>query len=152
MAQQLTQDGERSVESIAQKYGLSRGAVETMLVAVNIGGGTMAQFSIPELGGGGQWMRGGMTMVGNMFDHGLKQRVDNLCNELAGLLASTQVFAKTGNGGSGNNWWPSELGSPSSSGGQNDAKYAIFPQVKRLAISSGGTVTVYDTQIGRAHV
>ncbi|MGB6179884.1 MAG: SHOCT domain-containing protein [Rhodococcus sp. (in: high G+C Gram-positive bacteria)] len=155
MPQNLTPDAEQSVESIAQRYGLSRGAVETMLVAVNIGGGTMAQFNIPELGGGGQWMRGGMTMVGNMFDHGLKQRVDNLCGELSALLGRTQVFAAPvgssngagpGGGGSGNNWWPDELGSPSSSGGQNDARYAVFPRVKRLAIQSAGEVTVYDTQ------
>ncbi|GGG01094.1 hypothetical protein GCM10007304_13820 [Rhodococcoides trifolii] len=147
MAQQLTPDGQRSVESIAQRYGISTGAVETMLVAVNIGGGTMAQFNIAELGGGGQWMRGGMTMVGNMFDHGLKQRVDNLCNELSTLLSSTQVFAvvPNGSGSRGNNWWPAELGTPSSSGGQNDSRYAVFPQVRRLAIQYGGAVTVYDT-------
>ncbi|MGU3434850.1 SHOCT domain-containing protein [Actinomycetes bacterium M1A6_2h] len=147
MAQQLTPDGRQSVESIAQRFGISTGAVETMLVAVNIGGGTMAQFNIAELGGGGQWMRGGMTMVGNMFDHGLKQRVDNLCNELSNLLASKQVFAVVPNaaGGHGNNWWPAELGTPSSSGGQNDSRYAVFPQVKRLAIQYGGSVTVYDT-------
>ena len=63
-----------------------------MLLAVHAGGGTMAQFSIPELGGSGQWMRGGMTMVGNMFDNALKARVDALCSELAQLIATTTVF------------------------------------------------------------
>ena len=32
-------------------------------------------------------MQGGMTMVGDMFNHGLKAKVDNLCTELSRLLA-----------------------------------------------------------------
>ena len=52
---------------------------------------------------------------------------------------------------SSNGWWPAELGSPSSSGGQNDSRYAYFPQPRRLAINRNGQVSVYDTldhQIG----
>ena len=56
------------------------------------GNGTMAQFNHRELGGGGQWMRGGMTMVGDMFNHGLKAKVEGLCSELSQLLAQ-QPFA-----------------------------------------------------------
>jgi len=51
----------------------------------------------------------------------------------------------------GNSWWPGDLGNPSSSGGQNDARYAYFPQARRLAISRNGQISVYDTldhQIG----
>jgi hypothetical protein len=48
-------------------YNLSTDAVLHMLVSVNNGGCTMAQFNCPELGGGGQWMSGGMTMVGDIF-------------------------------------------------------------------------------------
>ena len=33
-------------------------------------------------------MRGGMTMVGDMFNNGLKARVDGLCSELSNLLAN----------------------------------------------------------------
>ena len=88
----ITPNAEPAITGIAQRNGLSRDAVLAMLFAVHAGGGTMAQFSIPELGGSGQWMRGGMTMVGNMFDHTLKARVDALCNELARLLATTAVF------------------------------------------------------------
>ena len=58
----------------------------TMLQAVVNGNGSMAQFSHPELGGSGQWMRGGMTMVGDMFNYGLKSKVDGLCSELSQLL------------------------------------------------------------------
>ncbi|HEX2670331.1 MAG TPA: SHOCT domain-containing protein, partial [Polyangiaceae bacterium] len=66
------------------------------------------------------------------------------------LLSSQQVFQPTppaayGASGYGYNWWPHELGSPSSSGGQNDSRYAYFPQAQRLAIDRGGRVTVYNT-------
>jgi hypothetical protein len=47
----------------------------------------MAQFDHRELGGAGQWMPGGMTMVGDMFNHGLKAKVDGLCSELSQILA-----------------------------------------------------------------
>jgi hypothetical protein len=89
-------------------------------------------------------MRGGMTMVGDMFNHGLKMTVDNLCNDLANALASTQMFpvVKAGTPGS-NQWWPVDLGAPFSSGSQNNTRYAIFPN--RLAVELNGQVTIYDT-------
>jgi hypothetical protein len=152
--QPLTFAGEQAVQQLAQRYGVSVDAVKTLLFAVSAGGGTMAQFYHPELGGGGQWMRGGMTMVGDMFNGGLQATVSGLCSELSSLLGSQQVFAPAASGGfmaSGNAWWPGELGSPSSSGGQNDSRYAYFPQARRLAIQRGGQVSVYDTldhQIG----
>ena len=166
MTQQYTAEGNSALDAVAARHGLSRSAVDAMLLAVNLGGGSMAQFSIPELGGSGQWMRGGMTMVGDMFDHALKARVDALCNELSNLLATTTVFPAApapapgssqqqyqGTGGFGlagfgqgsNNWWPAELGVPSSSGGQNDSRYAFFPAVRRLAVLTGGQLRVFDT-------
>lgn len=148
MAGALTPEAESAVADIAQRYGLSREAVLAMLIAVNSGGGTMAQFSIPELGGSGQWMRGGMTMVGNMFDNGLKARVDGLCAELSQLLATTTVFPAVTNSAPGyasGNWWPGDLGFPSSSGGQNDSRYAIFPNTQRLAIQINGVTRIFDT-------
>ena len=42
-------------------------------------------------------------------------------------------------------WWPAELGAPSSTGAQNDIRYACFPATRRLAIQIDGRVTVYDT-------
>ena len=88
----VTPEAANAIADIAGRHGLSREAVLAMLFALHTGGGSMAQFDIPELGGSGQWMRGGMTMVGNMFDNALKARVDALCNELAQLLATTTVF------------------------------------------------------------
>jgi hypothetical protein len=151
----VTPEAESAIADIARRHGLSREAVLAMLLAVRAGGGTMAQFAIPELGGSGQWMRGGMTMVGDMFDHALKARVDALCNELAQLLATTTVFpASVTNSQLGiihANWWPAELGVPSASGGQNEMRYAVFPGTRRLAIQINGATRVFDTgehQIG----
>jgi hypothetical protein len=150
--QDLTSAGSQAVQSLSQRYGVSTDAVRTLLAAVNAGGGTMAQFYVPELGGGGQWMLGGMTMVGDMFNTGLQSTVSGLCTELSNLLASQQVYvplpSRPLGGGfmsSSNGWWPSDLGSPSSSGGQNDSRYAYFPGPRRLAVDRGGQVTVYDT-------
>lgn len=142
--QQLTPAGQNLVNSVAQRYNLSNDAVVHMLVAVNNGGGTMAQFNCPELGGGGQWMQGGMTMVGDMFNSSLKNTVDNLCQELANGLAFTQVFPIIPAGTPGSaQWWPANLGVPFSSGSQNYSRYAIFPN--RLAVETNGQITVYDT-------
>lgn len=142
--QKLTPAGQNIVNEISSRYNLSVEAVIHMLVAVNNGGGTMAQFNCPELGGSGQWMRGGMTMVGDMFNHGLKMTVDNLCSELSAALANSQMFPVIPAGTPGSNqWWPADLGSPFSSGAQNNIRYAVFP--KRLAIELNGQVTVYDT-------
>lgn len=142
--QQFTQEGQKAVTDIASRYGLSPEAVEHMLIAVNNGAGSMAQFNCPELGGSGQWMRGGMTMVGDMFNHNLKATVDRLCNELSQLLASIRVFPVVAEGkGGSNQWWPEGLGTPISSGSQNNSRYAVFAH--RLAVDSGGVVKVYDT-------
>lgn len=144
--QQLTPAGENIISDIARRYNLSHDSAVRMLVAVNNGGGTMAQFSCPELGSG-QWMRGGMTMVSDMFNHGMKTTVNNLCGELSNALANNQMFppaSQDGSGG-GNNWWPGDLGSPSSSGSQNNVRYAFFPQARRLVVQRDGQVTVFDT-------
>ena len=142
--QRLTDVGENLVNDIAFRYGLSREAVVHMLVAVNNGGGSMAQFNCPELGGSGQWMRGGMTMVGDMFNNNLKATVNNICSELSSILANNQVFPVVPAGTPANNqWWPSNLGSPFSSGAQNNIRYAVFPN--RLAVELNGKVSVYDT-------
>ena len=87
-AQPLTPEGERIAGDLAQRYGFTIDAVTQMMHAVLHGNGSMAQFSHPEFGGSGQWMRGGMLMLGDMFNHGLKNRVDALCHEISGILAN----------------------------------------------------------------
>jgi len=63
----LTSEGQQKVTALAQRYGVSTEAVVTLLQALVHGHGTRAQFDHPELGGRGQWMPGGMVMVGDMF-------------------------------------------------------------------------------------
>ncbi len=163
---QLSPEGRRAVADISQHTGFSEEAVTAMLFAVVAGQGGMAQFSHPEFGGSGQWMPGGAIMLGDMFNNALKARVDALCVEIAARvrrdpgLAFAGSFQSQSQGGgpafvgtsslvepdpSGGNWWPADLGAPSSVGAQNSVRYAYFPGVRRLAVDIEGKVTVYDT-------
>lgn len=176
--QQLTPEGQRIVAELAQRHGFSQDAVSHMLFAVLNGNGSMAQFNHYEFGGSGQWMQGGMLMLGDMFNHALKGRVDSLCYEIATILANQPGLLRSGSFQSQSqsrearqdqvfgspmgqsslfkpdpnaNWWPSELGLPNASGSQNDVQYAYFAGARRLAVKTGGDVWVYDTlnhQIG----
>src|SRR3954462_6298417 len=139
--QELTPEGQRIIENIAQRHGISADAALTLLRALVAGQGTLAQFSHPDLGGMGQWSEGGMTMVGDMFNQGLRARVDALCTELAALLRSepppgagpaqseSQSQSRSGSasgvslfvpgaGSSAAAWWPADLGRPASVGAQ----------------------------------
>lgn len=93
---QLSSSGQQAVNDIAQRHGFSTQAVESMLQSVINGNGGMAQFNHPEFGGGGQWMSGGMTMIGDMFNGYLKGRVDNLCSELARLIRQQPDLMRSG--------------------------------------------------------
>jgi hypothetical protein len=161
----LTPEGHALVEGVARRNNFGTDAALTLLAALDRGNGTQAQFNHFELGGMGQWSRGGMIMIGDMFNNGLKYRVDQLCNELSDLLrtqanlfAPEPAYGGSMNGGSmnggsmnggsmngGGTWWPASYGQPSASGGQNDMQYACFPDARRLAIRRGGQVTLYDT-------
>ena len=163
MPNQLTPEGLRTVTEIAARHGVSVEAALGLLGALAAGHGTQAQFNHPDLGGLGQWSQGGMIMVGDMFNQGLKYRVDALCNELSALLLSQPLasepvsFQSQSQGGGGavslfvpgaratGAWWPPELGAPASTGAQNDMRYAWFPGPRRVAIEHGGEVRVYDS-------
>jgi hypothetical protein len=188
---QLSPAGHDLISGIAQRHGFSFDATMCMLDSVINGNGSMAQFNHPEFAGSGQWMRGGMTMVSDMFNNYLKGRVDGLCSELSNVVANQPDLLRSGsfqsqsqgggdrssgqqqsNHGSGgqqqsrnagfgaaslfvpgtsNDWWPSDLKFPNSTGAQNGVRYAYFAQARRLVIDVSGTVTVYDTldhQIG----
>src|SRR5436305_995366 len=91
-------------------------------------------------------------MVGDMFNHDLKRRVDALCSDLAKMMATNPDLAarrdssmRTSVDVPPRQWWPQALGSPASTGAQNDARYAYFPDRRRLAIDVHGVVKVYDT-------
>jgi len=93
---QLTPEGQEIINEIAQRYNFSPDAVFSMLQSVINGNGSMAQFSHPEFGGSGQWMRGGMIMLGDMFNNSLKNSVGGLCQELANLIANQPGLIQTG--------------------------------------------------------
>lgn len=162
--QQFTPQGQQFIQDLALRYNVSTDAVVNMVYAVMNGNGTMAQFSHPDFGGSGQWMMGGMTMVGDMFNYGLKAKVDGLCVEISNQLlnqpgsfqpaSSQSQYQSSNNAPSGSlfvsaaaagQWWPSDLGSPSSTGAQNNARYAVFPATRRLAVEFNGQTTIYDT-------
>jgi hypothetical protein len=186
---QLTPEGRQIINNIAQRYNFSPDAVFSMLQSVINGNGSMAQFNHPEFGGSGQWMKGGMIMLGDMFNNSLKNSVGGLCQELSNLIANqpgliqsgsfqsqhqgTQQQSNYGGGnqqqqnssgpmgpvslfvpppaGSSGNWWPAGLQFPTSTGSQNNMRYAYFATIRRLAIEVNGHVTLYDTldhQIG----
>ena len=134
------------LDAIAARHGVGPDAARHLLDALARGHGRMAQFNHPDLGGMGQWTAGGMTMIGDMFNSGLKARVVALCEELAPLAAAMPAESRGFSGqGFGGSWWPDGLGQPATSGAQNDARYAFFPEARRLAIETGGRVTLYDT-------
>lgn len=154
----LTPEADDMVREIASRYGVSAGAVETLLVAVARGNGMQAQFNHGELGGMGQWSQGGMTMIGDMFNNGLKATVNALCTELSQIVTSRNVFAPAPTGsqsqsngpglfvdGSGQSSWPADLGAPSSTGAQNSMRYGVFPDRRRLAVEVAGRMEIYDT-------
>lgn len=162
--QTLSPEGLQKVTEIANRHGVSPAAANALLSCLLKGNGYQAQFDHPDLGGMGQWSQGGMLMIGDMFNHGLKNRVNQLCNDLAQLLSKEPPFQTTeGSGGQWQNqsddnvslfvagsgsagqWWPAELGSPDSAGAQNDLRYAFFSGPRRLAILQGGQPRIYDT-------
>src|SRR6267142_3821482 len=81
----------------------------------------------------------------------LKSKLDAVCTELAAYVAETpsrgrdrealEISYRSAKQGS--NWWPANLGTPSSVGAQNDLRYAVFP--RRLVINDGGHLEIYDT-------
>ena len=92
----LSSAGQQVINEIAQRHGFSVPATLTMLDALINGNGTMAQFNHPEFAGPGQWMRGGMTMVSDMFNNRLKARVDALCSDLSDVVASEPDLIRSG--------------------------------------------------------
>lgn len=174
----LSDAGIQLVNQLSQRHGVSPDAVTHMLIAIQNGNGSMAQFNHSEFGGAGQWMQGGMTMVSDLFNNQLKYQVDSICSDIANELnnnqltpfsgsfqsqsqngASSQMQAAGGQGSANHlfvpdpeaNWWAQHMGVPNAVGSQNHVKYAYFAQSRRLAVKTGTDIWVYDTldhQIG----
>ena len=126
MLRRLTDQGWQKITELAQRYGVSTDAVMSMLQAVVNGNGTMAQFYHSELGGGGQWMQGGMTMVGDMFNYNLKSKVDGLCTELSQLLAQQPFVPRPPNNQSQWQGGQQHSGSSGAGGSQGGDPVSLF--------------------------
>ena len=87
----LSDAGIQLVQNLSMRHGVSADAATHMLIAIQNGNGSMAQFNHPEFGGCGQWMRGGMTMVSDLFNNQLKYKVDSICNDIANELSNHQT-------------------------------------------------------------
>ena len=132
-----------SDDELARQHGVSSGAVAALRVALERGGGRMAQFSHPDLGGMGQWSAGGMTQVGDMFNAALRDKVNALCTALAAEPVTKPQ--QTHPADTAHDWWPAGLGHPSAAGAQNGMRYACFSEARRVAVEQAGQVTVYDS-------
>jgi hypothetical protein len=91
---QLTSEGQQKVTELAQRDGVSTDAVRTLLPALVSGQGAMSQCEHRELGGGGQWIRGGMSMRGAMGNQALKTTVEGLCLKRSRLLTPDLLQAQ----------------------------------------------------------
>jgi hypothetical protein len=141
------------VRKMAQKHSVSSAAVQAVMIALRHGGGRMAQFSHPDFGGMSQWSPG-MSMVGDMFNLQLKSKLDALCTDLATHLNTIEAADGAGRAapepvsyrslGGLKEWWPTGLGRPGAVGAQNEVRYAVFPEARRLAIDDHGAIAIYD--------
>lgn len=142
------------VDRLAKRHSVSPAAVQVVMNALRNGGGRMAQFSHADFGGMSQWSPG-MSMVGDMFNTQLKSKLDALCSDIAAHLDALENV-----GGSvrtapdqlsyrsmenSREWWPSGLGRPGAVGAQNDFRYAVFPETRRLVLDDHGNISIYDT-------
>ena len=147
------------VARLAERHGISSAGVRAVLTALRSGGGSMAQFSHADFGGMSQWSSG-MTMVGDMFNDGLKSKLDAIATELVAYVRANPATSSAGHSQAdqsknvsyrsqhpdkSSNWWPDGLGVPGSVGTQNDIRYAVFPDSRRLVIDDHGATTIYDT-------
>lgn len=129
---------EEVIRELASEHTVTLSTVATLLHGLQATGGNQVQFNISELGGMGQWQPS-MVMVGDMFNHELKAKVDRLCTALAALSRQLprEVADTTG----------TLLGRTQATfkGSQNDSEYTYYADENRLVIYHEGKNTSYDT-------
>ena len=150
----MAETDDELVDRLAKGHSVSPAAVRVVMMALRSVGGRMAQFSHADFGGMSQWSPG-MSMVGDMFNTQLKSKLDALCTDIAAHLEQSEpagggeraasdrasyrsMFGST-------DWWPSELGRPAAVGAQNELRYAVFPERRRLVLDDHGAISIYDT-------
>jgi hypothetical protein len=136
----------QALAEVAYRHRFGRAATQSMWESMRRGHGNMALFDHAEFGGGGQWLRGGMIVVGDMFNQPLTLRVGALCDELSQLFDAHPAWRAESPRHLSVHWWPAGLDAPTSCGAQNNLRYAWFPQQHRLAVERDGEVRLYDTE------
>ena len=129
-------------------HAFSYAAIAHLLEAVRAGAGDMAMFDHAELGGPGQWMRGGLILTGRPDDTILTHRIDALCQAISEHVRAESPTAQAWPSADSTpqaRWWPDELGSPDAAGASDELAYAYFRAHSRLAVRRGGDVTLFDT-------
>ncbi len=130
----------KEIKSLSKKYGFSEETIETLLNGLIQSGGNQVQFNIYELGGMGQW-QSGMVMIGDMFNNGLKNSVNNLCYELVELSRKQPEEKSKSKAGK-----TKEEDVITFKGSQNEDGYQYFAAKNRLEILKNGKVKAkYDT-------
>lgn len=133
---------EKEVKRIAKKHNFSEETVQILLQSIIQGGGSQAQFNLNELGGMGQW-QAGMIMIGDMFNNGLKNRVNDLCFELSELSRNLPVEKTEGKK---SEKVKAETRQVTFKGSQNEMTYQYFDSENRLEILENGKMEAqYDT-------
>lgn len=112
--------------------------------------GSVSLSSFPSAGGFGQQQQSGGGSQQQSGGGGWQQQ----SSSTASAQQATPMTPMQPMGGMGmapmvpmaaqQNWWPAELGTPASSGAQNEVRYAIFPAKGRLAVEQGGRCRVFE--------
>jgi hypothetical protein len=80
----------------------------------------------------------------------LKAKLDALCADIATRLDSSETAGEARAAADqvsyrstkrSADWWPAGLGMPGAVGAQNNFRYAVFPEARRLVIDDQGTIT-----------
>lgn len=129
---------EEVIREIAAEHGVTVGTVASLLHGLQATGGNQVQFNIGELGGMGQWQPGS-TMVGDMFNHEAKAKVEKLCEALAPLSRQlSREVADESHAVPGRS-------QATFKGSQNDTHYTYYAEENKLVIYDDGKNTSYDT-------
>jgi hypothetical protein len=103
-----------------------------------------------NFGGMSQWSPG-TSMVGDMFNAQLKSRLDTVCSDLAAYLDSSETNGPPAVGDAVSyrstkgvaDWWPAGLWHAGRGRRQNNLRYAVFPEARRLVIEDQGATMVF---------
>ncbi|MCY7351317.1 MAG: hypothetical protein LH606_11720 [Cytophagaceae bacterium] len=79
-----------TLQQIAERHGFSPELAQTLLSELQRSRGRQVTFNDPALGGVGQW-RGGILLIGDMMNHGLKAKVSAFLNDLAAHAHASPV-------------------------------------------------------------